>query len=727
MMNEVSVLQNGLKALAAAALCSTSSIALAQDAQSPAAEEQAASNEIVVTAQRRAEPLQKVPISITAYDSEGLARSQITDTRALAVATPGLQVAGSFQFSKPVFAIRGISFKSFNATDQQAVGVYQDEVYIAARSGQLSQMYDLESVEVLRGPQGILYGKNTTGGAINLNSKQPGYDLEGQVTARVGNLSLKGVEAGVTLPLNDQAAVRLAGTFERRHGAEFNEFVGERTYGYRNYAGRAILRYDVSEAVTVTANVHAANTRANPNYYYSRGLIPTGNGKLGDINGYVASDDFFTIASDLVDERERIRQNGAILRIEVELDAVDIVSVSAFDRTKYSLWEDTDASGADIATVDYNDLSRQFSQELRMASTDGGPLSWLAGLYVFDEKLKAANITTFFGGTSDQNYTQNTTDYAAFGQLTYDVTDRLSLIAGARYTYEEKSIEFLTIDDGVYDFSGFPVTLVDDYTKRTFKAPTYKLGVNFQMEPTKLLYASYNRGFKTGGFNGTVFVPGEFTTVNPEYVNAYEAGFKSTWLDRAIIFNLAGFYNDFSDLQVFNFVDGIVPVTQVVNAASARTYGVETDLTLRPVRAITLALAGTWLNAKITDVEIQNLAFLEGNRLPLAPKLNLTGSAQYEFDISNTSTLTPRVEAIYNSRQYLDNNQDLLASQGRHTIVNAFLRYEQEDAGLVVSAFLKNAFETEYLNESFPFPPIGAYLTKHGEPRTYGVSVTKNF
>lgn len=714
------------RALAAAALCGSSYAALAQS-QPQASGDAAPDGEIIVTAQRKAESMQRVPISMAAFDSAALAQSHITDPRSLAVATPGLQIAGSFQFSKPVFAIRGISFKSFNATDQQAVGVYQDEVFIAARSGQLAQMYDLASVEVLRGPQGILYGKNTTGGAINFNSKQPGDVLEGNITGSVGAFSQRGLTGGVTIPINAQLSMRFAGTYDRRHGVEMNDFTGRRTYGYESYAGRAIVRYKASDDVTITANVHAANTTANPNYYYSRGLIPTETGELGDINGFVASDDFYTISSSYQKERERIRQKGAILRLDADLGGATFVSVTAYDRTRYSTWEDTDASPADLAIVDYHDLSRQFSQEFRLASDNDSPLSWVGGLYFFREKLDANNITGFFGGVNDQTYHQKTTDYAAFGQLTYQATDKLSLIAGARYTYETKSIDFLTIDNGVYDFSGFPVVLVDAYTKRRFKAPTYKIGVNYQADATKLLYASFNRGFKTGGFNGTVFVPGEFTTVKPEFVNAYEVGLKSSWLNRAITLNLAGFYNDFRDMQVFNFVNGVVPVTQVVNAASARTFGLEFDLTLRPVAGLTLDLAGTLLDAKIKKVSIANLAFLAGNRLPLAPRLNLTASAQYSFTLSGDWTLTPRAEATYNSLQYFDNNQDPIASQRGYTLTNAFLSLENERAGITVGAYIKNMFEVHYLNESYPFSPMAAYNTKHGDPRTYGLTVTKTF
>jgi len=719
-----------VRSLVAATLCGSSYAALAQEApqtQAQSAGDASLDGEIIVTAQRRAEPLQKVPISIAAFDSAALAQSHITDPRSLAVATPGLQIAGSFQFSKPVFAIRGISFKSFNATDQQAVGVYQDEVFIAARSGQLAQMYDLASVEVLRGPQGILYGKNTTGGAINFNSKQPGDEFEGNITASAGEFFQRGVEGGVTIPLSEQLSVRFAGTYDQRQGVEFNDVTNRRTYGYRTYAGRAIVRYKASEDITITANVHAANTKANPNYYYSRGLKPVGNGQFSDEFGFVANKDFYTISSSYQDERERIHQKGAIMRVEADLGGANLVSVTSYDRTRYSTWEDTDASPLDFATVDYHDLSRQFSQELRLASDNDSRLSWLGGLYFFRERLAASNITRFNGGVNDQSYNQKTTDYAAFGQLAYQFTDKLSLIAGARYTYEKKSIDFLTIDNGVSQSSGVPVVMVDAYTKRTFKAPTYKIGVNYQVDPTKLLYASFNRGFKTGGFNGTVFLPQEFSTVKPEYVNAFEVGLKSSWLNRAITLNLAGFYNDFSDMQVFNFTDNGFPVTQVVNAASARTYGLEFDLTLRPVSAMKLQVAGTLLDAKIKKVTIPNLAFLSGNRLPLAPRLNLTASAQYAFGLAEGVTLTPRAEATYNSLQYFDNNQDPIASQKGYTITNAYLSLENENAGLTVSAYVKNVFETHYLNESIPFSPMTIYYTKHGDPRTFGVSVTKTF
>jgi len=687
-------------------------------------------DEIVVTAQRRAQSLQDVPIAISAFQAGDLDAFDFTDPSDIAAQVPNLQVSGAYNQSKPIFALRGISFKSFNATDSQAVGIYNDEVYIASRSGQLFQMFDLERVEVLRGPQGILYGRNTTGGAINFVSKKPGDEFQANAALTLGRFNQFDVEAGVSVPIiENRLSARVAAVANNRDGDTLNEFTGDKVNSRDDWAARALIRFRPTERQDWMLNVHGGVSRGNGSYYYSRGIAPTGDGRFSDFFDYVENPHWWTLASDLPEAYEDIDNFGVTLTGVIEFEGFSVTSVTGYDKTDYVTHEDSDASPAKLVDVVYDDETEQFSQELRAASSGEGPLQWLIGLYYFTDSLKADNYYSFGvidpAAFSRQAYDQDSENFSVFGQVSYDLASALTVHLGGRWTYEKKEMHFRTTDFLVYSLGPDPEVTADVRTSDSWKEFTWKIGLDYRINEDVLAYASYNRGFKSGGYNGIVFIADEFSRVDPEFVNAYEVGIKSSWWERRLVLNLAAFYNDFSDLHVFNFTEGPsgVPVTQIVNAASARSYGVEAEMVVQPIEGLRIQAGVGLLDTRIKRVDVPELAGLAGNRLALSPRFNFNGVVEYEIPLGgNAGSLTPRLEASRTAGQYFDPSSDPLAYQAGYWLLNAALSYQDAADRYSITLWARNIANKKYLTESLPFTDFGLYEQKHGERATYGVT-----
>lgn len=688
-------------------------------------------DEIVVTVQKRAQSLQDVPIAISAFQSGDLDAFDFTDASDIAAQVPNLQVSGAYNQSKPIFALRGISFKSFNATDSQAVGIYNDEVYIASRSGQLFQMFDLERVEVLRGPQGILYGRNTTGGAINFVSRKPSDDLEANAALTLGRFNQFDVEAAVTVPIvQERLSARVAAVTNNRDGNTLNEFTGNKVNSRDDWAARALIRFLPTENQEWLLNIHGGVSRGDGSYYHSRGIVPTGDGRFSDFFGYVENPHWWTLSSDLSEAFEDIENFGATLTGTIDFDTFSLTSVTAYDKTDYVTHEDSDASPNDLVDVIFGDETEQFSQELRAASRGEGVLQWLIGLYYFTDNLKGDNTFNFGvidpSAFSHQVYDQDSKNFAVFGQVSYDLTSALTAHVGGRWTYEKKKMAFVTTDLFVYTLGPTPEVTTDASTSESWNEFTWKIGLDYRINDDVLTYASYNRGFKSGGYNGIVFIQDEFSVVDPEFVNAFEIGLKSNWWDRRLVLNLAAFYNDFSDLHIFNFTEGPggIPVTQIVNAASARAYGLEAEAVLQPVEGLRIQAGLGLLNTKIKRVDVAELAGLTGNDLALSPKLNFNGVVEYDIAMGNDAGwLTPRLEATYTGSQYFDPSNDPLARQSNYWLLNAALSYRDGADRYSITLWARNITNEKYLTESLPFTDFGLYEQKHGERATYGVTL----
>lgn len=343
--------------------------------------------EIVVTAEHRAESLQDVPVAVTAFSHDDLEKLGLQDPTGLAMQTPSLEIKGTQGESKPNVFIRGVGNNDFNATASGAVGFYADQVYQGLPSAQLFQMFDLERVEVLRGPQGTLYGRNTTGGAINFISRQPDGTTNGEVELTYGRFGEVYFHGAYQFPITDTLSTRVAAVYRSSEGDEFNNFTGTHVGGVKSYALRDISRWVPDDAQTWTLNVHAARYDGNgPRYHF----IPLNNGEypesvlplIGVTPPYHESGDWWSGSWDLP-QSERVDNIGASLTGVINLSFATLTSITAYEKVNAYVLYDSDASPLNYVDVVYGDKSWMASQEVRLASTGTAPFSWQTGLYLY--------------------------------------------------------------------------------------------------------------------------------------------------------------------------------------------------------------------------------------------------------------------------------------------------------------------------------------------------------
>lgn len=706
-------------------------------------------NEIIVTAQRRSERLQDVPISITAFDKNEIEKRGINTVLDVAGATPNLQIKAPQGYGKPTIFIRGMGFNDFNASAVGAVGIYNDEIFIGGSSNQLFQTFDMERIEVLRGPQGTLYGRNTTGGAINFISRKPTEKAEASASLTYGRFNQVEAEAAVSGALiEEKLSARIAGVFGRRSGSEVNLFDSTNTGRYEKWAGRLLLNIAPVGNVDFLLNVHAGQTKGDGKPIHNEGLLPGG----VDLFGYKEGSDFYA-GSYNTDLYGRVKSFGASLRSTFVFDSFDVVAISAYEEVTSDGVADADASPMDFLTLIRHDRQDQFSQEVRLNSNDGGALEWILGAYYYTEDLNAESIYDLgrflrdMGQTPNpadpnapliiaQPFDQKTTSYALFGQSTYAISGQLKLNIGLRYTWDKKSIDFQTFADE--PSLGFAPIIPQFYVDRKWNALTGRAALDFQITDDAMVYASYNRGYKGGGFNGgALFDLAETAPFNPEKVDAYEVGFKTSWMDGRLILNGSAFYNDFSDLQVFRFVaSGVgLPITLIANAASATIKGGEVEIAFIPVDRLRVDMGVGYLDATydtfFTLSPSPGGGFsevnLSGNRLVAAPKLSFSGSAEYGFEVSDGLVVTPRAEWSYRSKQFFDTSNDPLLSQEGYWLANASLRLETDDSSWAVSVWGNNVFGKKYNMDKISLANFGINQVSRGERASYGITLRARY
>ena len=735
----------------------------AQETQPTRSAEEGAIEEVMVTAERRSQNLQDVPVSITALSGGAIEQLGLRTSVDVAAQVPNLTIKQSFAASVPQIFLRGVGINDPNANANGAIGLYVDEVNLVSPMALTFQLFDTERVEVLRGPQGTLYGRNTTGGAMNFISRKPTQEFEGYGTLAYGRFQSLRAEGSVSGPLGERAALRLAAIYENNDGFHSNRVTGRDDLGdLGRWAGRALLKLNPSDAVEVLLNVHGGRVRNHSTPFEFAGTVDPLTGGPCDYRVSPCTDflgyrdgDGDPYAHDIDFEgRTRFRNGGASARISVELGSLTLTSISAYEDTERNHREDADASPNNVLNTYFIDDSEQFSQELRLASSGDATLSWIAGLFYSRETTDIHNRYDFFRGYRDlvesfgypggfdpdgtnpsgltpflvdQRFDQKATSYAAFVHTETKLSQRMSLVAGVRYTSEDRKIGQNT----VFDEPTFDIPLVDQFSDKTsFSAVSGKLGLNFKPVDNMLLYASVSRGFKSGGYNGAlVFSADELQPFDKETLTAWELGAKSDFLDRRLILNGAAFFYDYDDLQLFTFTNvGGVPIQLLTNASSAELYGAEVELSARPSEALTLSLGAGLLHSELKDFRSEGGVNLSGNRLVLAPDVTLNGLARYEFALGNTSSrLALQTDFRYQDKVYFStSNNDLLAQPGywlwnaRVTLLGAESRWE-------VAAQVHNIADKDYRTEAFDFSSAGWNLYIFGMPRTYELSATVRF
>jgi iron complex outermembrane receptor protein len=721
--------------------------------QAEAAANRGSLEEVVVTARKREESLQDTPISITALTSSDLETRGFVRLDDLNGAAPnvGWQSSPAGGTSTANFFIRGVGQFDFISTSDQSVGLYLDGVYLPRSIGAALDVVDVERIEILRGPQGTLFGRNTIGGAVQVITKLPGDDLEGSVAATWGSRDHADVKAHINVPLGEQAAARLSVASLNQDGYGRRLLNGLETGDVNNDAIHGQFRWRPTDAAEVLLSADASRRRgqtspenlksnddANPfaGLYNALYLEPQGFPLINAAN-FVTGDPRTSWAG--APNRDDYDTRGASATVRWDAnDAFEIKSITAWRSLESATAFDFDGTPYPFLDQTVDVEQRQWSQELQLSGKAFDTrLNWLVGAYYFREDvtenqlaLLLAPIARTGGGLYDfamtglgLGYTtylaQITDSYALYGQGTYQATDRLSFTAGLRYTLEEKELDSANTGGIVRG----PVTVDDDWN-----AFTPKLGAEFKLDPNKLLYVSLAKGFRSGGFNGreaATLIPDSY---EPEYIMAYEAGLKSDLLDRALRLNLSSYYYDYDDKQGTALKPNAT--VTVGNIGKVEMYGLELEATAIPMRGLQLSLGVGYGHHEIKEVDPSgSLTLRPDTKLENAPEWTGNAALSYTVDLVSAGVLSFYVDTRYKSaHEFLVPNYPG-EGQGAYTVSNARVGLTSASGAWELQAFVQNLTDESYavFTEStvgFGFPGV---LATYGRPREWGLTAKYNF
>jgi iron complex outermembrane receptor protein len=684
--------------------CAASAIPTTVMAQSAAAGTGSATSqgsqldEIIVTAQKREQRAIDTPLSVTALDANALADHQISSLVDLAFVSPGLRVGDQNGVNR-IF-IRGIGLTSFSSGADPSVAYYVDGVYIGRATEQLSSMYDVDRVEVLRGPQGSLYGRNATGGAVNVITNEPTKEFNGYIDQTFGNYDLHQTKGAMGGALNDSGTLlgRVAFDFLNRTGYGYDYGTNHPANDANQQNVRGTLDFKPNDNVDLKLiaeftheadnDYYAASFGAYPPYVLA-GLQGPANPANGNIPAGIAVNNSQNVATGLPDNQNRRTGEALTADLTINLsDTAQFTSITAWRKFQRYNGNSSDDTSAGLGNSLFHEWTHQLSQSFVLNDRVG---NWdtTAGLDFYYEKIKNwtevpfPQFTNVFGpgvALYQQRGDMPIDSFAAYAQTTYSIRPDLRVTVGGRFSVEERhSVGF---------FTGIPPGVQPIDQEKTWRAFTPKVGVEYDFAKDTLLYASATNGFKSGTFDiGQINPP-----IDPEKVWAYEAGLKTELLDRRVEFTSALFYYNYKDLQV-NKIIGIALLT--VNAAAATNKGIELSTRAKVTDRFTIDGNFTYLDAKFTDFVSTNPVTnvsqdLAGKLLPGAPKVHAGLGAAYDFSLQGGATVTARAEAEYLSQIYFSEFNVLPLSQGGNTKLNASLKYLSESGKWSATLWGKN-------------------------------------
>jgi iron complex outermembrane recepter protein len=710
--------------------------------------------EIVVTAQRREQNLQDVGTSVTAFDANSLEQLGFKDVTDITGQVPGLQY-NQYGSTVTIYNLRGVSQNDFSDHQEAPIAVYSDDAYIGSTGALAGSLFDLQRVEVLRGPQGTLFGRNATGGLIQYLSKPPTDTPEAYVQVTGGNFGTFQSEGAVSGPLSDMVTARLSFDTSSHDGYITNR-IGHAIEDEDQYATRLQFRIKPSDSGEILIKLHAlTNSNETAGNYSWAAAIPNATGRgvfapqgTPDLGGYVNTFGPFNQAED---RRGLFNRTvwGANVRVNWTFDAFSLASVTDYLKMQKRYGEDSDMSPNPLFNYDTEAHYQQFSQEFRLNGKTGD-LRWIAGAYYLNYKTTNFEDTAlpdyippvpFPYGDGDANLNLRTSSPSAFGQLEYSFTDHWVGILGARYTIDQK--EYL------YNYTcnvcgppnpsappgGFPFNLTYSTAagypdaEKTYRMPMGKAELDYKIDQDNLLYASVNRGDKGGGWSAPssgyvnlnpayTFVPTLKMNYDEERLTSYETGFKSTFWDGAARLNGDVFYYDYKNYQGF-FLD---VATQIVENINAKVKGSELELAVVPFHGFHVQLGISYLDTQALNVPTPS-GILVTSQLPQAPPWSVNAVARYEWPAFG-GKLSAEMDAKWNKDQYLELINAPVDLQPSYTLTNARIGYTDPSGRWDISAYCKNCFNTLYRIYNLDLSGfLGIDQSVYGPPRLYGASV----
>jgi iron complex outermembrane receptor protein len=747
--------------------------------------------EILVTARKREERLQETPVSVTAFTADNLRARSMDGLDQIARFVPNLDIGAgagnSASPSTPTIYIRGIGQFDFIITTDPGVGIYVDGVYVARSTGAIMDMLDIERIEVLRGPQGTLFGKNTIGGALNIVSTTPSDVTTGKFELIGGERERFEARGYISGPISDKVAAKAALSYKHKggYGDRLSYPDGAKTGeqgGIENVGGRLGVRAQLSDTFTADLGFDFSINRdeavVNKFFYTDVNTAPMAgiwNMLVGIPNDTPLTNDFATPGryDNYSTGTNRSDQDifGGHVTLTWDPGVVTVKSITAYRSLDSFVGRDGDGTPMNLNGADYDLDQEQFSQELQLSGKSfNDRLTWLIGGFYLHEKADEVNNGTVMGGLFDAlealpdaviplapgvtcpaappapclggpgNPMNIGFDFdllfvnkikidslAVFAQGSYFLTDDLSVTLGIRHTYEKK--DYVSVLSRRVA-SGANIAPPNTALSDSWSSTSPKAGIEYRITPDAMIYLSAAHGFKSGGYNGRAFNAAAFTSFDPEKIWSYEAGFKSEWFDRRLRLNAAAFYNDYTNIQLTIAQvnqDGSIQVL-VDNAAAGKSKGFEVEMQAVPFENFEIAAGLGYLDTKYTKLEPGAPVTLT-SKFPRAPEWTLNLAAQYTLPLANYGSLTFRSDYSYRSKFYVDaNNNEIIAEDG-YGLVDARITYAPENGNWQFAVFGQNLTNEDYITAGLDGRgTLGFYdVQKAGRPREFGASLMFQF
>lgn len=753
--------------------------------------------EVIVTARKREENLQTTPVAISAFTATELQYRQVDSTDKLGDITPNLTFdsgsPSSGSSSAAQIFIRGIGQTDFTPVTDPGVGLYIDGVYMARSVGNVLDFLDVDRIEILRGPQGTLFGRNTIGGAVAIYSKKPNDEKTASVRVQVGSDNMRYFTVKGNAPLSEGLSANFAASYRKRDGYVTRIYDGVKTGDDDSLAFRASALWNPSDSFELYLIADASRIRENGAPTVSNGVNDKqafgtfGNALLnsctvvninpnfgaggppsfpppgvgaGGAPGCVGPDSF--IGPYKSEGTFPVKSNLDVWGVSAEMtwsvsELLKIKSITAYREMSMDSSRDGDNTPANVfATIDIY-RHHQFSQELQFSGDLlESRLNWLFGLYYFQEDGKDLNPVFLPVGSIQSGGEYDNDSKAAFFQATYDLTQKLSLTFGARYTKDTKRFtpDQLSLGDasasGFFgntwpNFAGFylpsvgpPIPAGDRLAtfkefKRSFDDTNYMLNLAYQVTDDVMVYGSYSEGFKSGGFDQrfTAFTP-EPSSFKPEYANTYETGFKADLLDHHVRFNVALFHTDYKDLQII-IRESFNPITY--NGGKATIKGGEAELSWVPTERWYITASVGYIDAGYDRLDPSVTAGSNKtpvdihNKLVNTPKWSTALGVAYTFDVGDWATVKPRVDWSYHDSQYNDAVNEPRLYQPSYTLLNAAVKLQTNDGRWEGILAVRNITDKAYLvTGNSAWGTSASYVDNlYGHPREWSLSVQYNF
>lgn len=683
--------------------------------------------DIVVTAQRRTEKAQDVPISLQSFSPDMLQQTGVQSTEDLTTLVGGLIVQPSA--TRSTIFLRGVGTNTSSTT--AAVLTFVDGVYMPF--GQVTDLGNISSLEVLKGPQGTLFGRNATGGVIQVTTQLPSETPSARGEIGYGNYQTVDVSAYATGGLAKGIAMDISLRYSNQaDGYGTNIFNGEDVFAARRSAVRSRLLFGISDTTKLILAGDYSTTHGNvgttlsPAFGYGTAFILGAQRRRGD--AFFPGD--YDINAGPVTPYFRSWEWGGSATLETELSDLTVRNIFAYRRNFETSIIDFDAGPADVLELEITRTPRSMiSEELQILSPTSGALQWVAGLYYYRTRQV---VSPFRVNTVTENNTAIDESIAPYAQATYEILPETRLTVGGRYTIEKRSTK-----GGVF-FGGVPIPGTSGKVSLKFKEPTWRIALDHRLSPAVLVYASASRGFNSGYFNDSSFDGYANKTqappVLPEFLTAYEIGTKTDLLNRRLRINLSAFWYDYKGLQQQVYDVGAI---KTINAGSARIKGIDFEVIARPVSSLTLSLSGTYLDAKyISYVRAPNYTpqpdgsitansnlDAAGRMIAKTPKISYTANISHVLETA-VGDFTTTANLNYRGKSYIDpNNRFPLPTR---YVLGVSEKWTSLDKHLFATLWVKNLLDKRYDYSADLVTPIGI-VGQPAPPRTYGASIGFEF